>query len=168
MDCKEFREILDLYIDDELSADASTSARIHRNECSLCRMAEGQLLQLRRGLKEVVAKHEPPPKLVEQVRRLSRSRWSRWIIGGASSGVQIDRPFWKTRIAIPAPAFALLMLAIGTFAILALRLYSGRENEPRSTTTLNEKQPSSPRDKGTADLSRFDHGGRASLYKTPQ
>src|SRR5258708_6902368 len=84
MDCKEFREILDLYIDDELSPEASTAARLHLKECSRCRKVETELLRVRSALKLIVSEHQPPPELVNAVHRLSQSPW-RKLIGSLSN-----------------------------------------------------------------------------------
>ncbi len=73
MDCKEFREVLDLYVDNELSAEAMASAGLHLNECGPCRTARDELLRLRQAVKEAVSKHQPPPSLLRSVRRVSSS-----------------------------------------------------------------------------------------------
>lgn len=69
MDCKEFREVLDLYADSELSPEARAAAGLHLSECHACRATTEELMRLRRALKEAVAQHQPPPELVEKVRR---------------------------------------------------------------------------------------------------
>jgi hypothetical protein len=77
MDCKEVREMLDLYVDGELSADAAASASVHLNECTPCRRAHQELLRLRRAVKHVVAQHEPPPDLALRIQRYLFSPWRR-------------------------------------------------------------------------------------------
>lgn len=74
MDCKEFREVLDLYADSELSPEAKATAGLHLSECRTCRAAAEELMRLRRALKEAVAQHQPPPELAEKVRRILASR----------------------------------------------------------------------------------------------
>jgi len=69
MDCKEFREVLDLHVDRELSAEAAVSAELHLRECGSCHLAAEELLRLRRALKEAVNRHQPPPGLAESVQR---------------------------------------------------------------------------------------------------
>ncbi len=46
-DCKQMREVLDLYVDGELSPEATGVARLHINDCAACRPAERKLLLLR-------------------------------------------------------------------------------------------------------------------------
>ena len=173
MDCKEFREILDLYADHELSPDASTEARIHLKECPSCRRAERELLRLRRALKLTVAQHQPPPDLVNAVRRIAQPRWRRLLgIGNqaadAGTVVQSDRPLWRENIRLPIPVFVLLLVAIVTFGIFSARLRM--TGAPQSSAGVQSKavaikpvEQRSPVE--AADVSRFDHGGRASLYK---
>jgi len=69
MDCKEFREALDLYVDSELSAEAMAAAGLHVSECAACRLAADELFRLRRSIQEAVNRHQPPPGLVESVQR---------------------------------------------------------------------------------------------------
>lgn len=69
MDCKEFREVLDLYVDSELSTEAMATAGVHASECTSCRLAAGELFRLRRLIQEAVNRHQPPPGLVESVQR---------------------------------------------------------------------------------------------------
>ncbi len=69
MDCKAFREVLDLYVDGELSAEAMAAGSTHLEECSSCRGARDSILGLRRSLKEASAQHQPPPALVRRIER---------------------------------------------------------------------------------------------------
>src|SRR5262249_5006766 len=66
---KEIREVLDLYVDGELSADAAASAGVHLSECPLCRKAHEELLRLREGVKLAVSQHQPPPDLAARIQR---------------------------------------------------------------------------------------------------
>lgn len=98
MDCKEFREALDLYTDGELSAEARASAGLHLSECSACRVAADQMHRLRRAVKEAVGRHEPSAELVEHVRRSPAPR----------AGQRI------AALLAAAAALALLLVAGGT------------------------------------------------------
>lgn len=77
-DCKQMREVLDLYVDGELSAEATDAARLHLRECATCRRAEQQLLLLRNDIRAAVAQYQPPQKLEQWVHsrfnRLERLR----------------------------------------------------------------------------------------------
>lgn len=71
MDCKEFREVLDLYVDSELSAEAMASAGVHVSECAPCERAVKELLRLRQAVKEAVSKHTPSPDLTRRIRGIT-------------------------------------------------------------------------------------------------
>src|SRR5215470_14629537 len=107
MDCKEFREVLDLYIDNELSPDARTKAQIHLYECSRCRRVEQELFRLRGSLKEALSRHHPPQVLVNRVSNISQSKLRR-AAAWAGAILRVDLPIWKQRIAIPTPVLSLL------------------------------------------------------------
>lgn len=172
MDCKEFREALDLYVDGELTPQASLSARAHLDVCTACRRVEQQLAALRRAVKRVVNQHEPPSELAHDVfaimkqgRRQSIPRLPGrrpTMIEGAGTKI----PFWQKKIAIPAPAFALVLIAV---AVLSGWVISMRPGSPSLTVPTGVKQaatgPSaSPGLKGF-DLTRFDRGEPAAIYK---
>jgi len=78
MDCKAFREALDLYADGELSAEAQAAAALHLSDCHACRVAAEQMQQLRRAVKEAVGRNEPPADLAVRVRRslISQRRYA--------------------------------------------------------------------------------------------
>jgi hypothetical protein len=75
MDCKKLREILDLYVDHELAADAIAQANVHIAECGACRRAVDDLRRLREAIRVAVGKPEPSPELFERVRSLILPRW---------------------------------------------------------------------------------------------
>lgn len=72
MDCKQFRENLDCYIDLELSADAMAAADAHMRECAACATAAARLRTLRTSVRGVVSS-EPVPGDLE--RRVRQSLW---------------------------------------------------------------------------------------------
>jgi hypothetical protein len=77
MDCKNIREILDLYVDRELSPEATVQAETHLAECVACRNTVARLNQLRQAVKTAVEQYKPTRQLVERVRHSTISRWSR-------------------------------------------------------------------------------------------
>jgi len=82
MDCKNLREVLDLYVDGELSPEAAVQAETHLAECVACRNTVARLNRLRQAVKIAVGQYRPPSQLVDQVRQTTISRWSRpttWI-----------------------------------------------------------------------------------------
>lgn len=97
MDCKEFRETLDLYVDGELAAEAVAAANAHVSECEPCRRAHQELLRLRRGVQNAVRAHGTPPPLEKRIRARLASAW---------------RPAWARVAALVLILFALLALGV--------------------------------------------------------
>jgi len=95
MDCKDLREVLDLFVDGELSPEATVKAETHLAECQACRRAADRLQGLRQAVKATVSQYEPAPELVHSVRRSTLSPWHR-------------RPAWTLAMV----AVALLVVAL--------------------------------------------------------
>lgn len=77
MDCKKLREVLDAYVDRELSMDAATQAEAHIAECNACRRAVENLARLREAVRTAAGKPEVPVELMERVRSSVSPRWQR-------------------------------------------------------------------------------------------
>src|SRR5260370_8629827 len=77
MDCTKLREVLDAYVDRELSADAAARAEGHIAECGACRRAVEGLTKLREAVKTAAGKPEAPVELMERVRGSVSPRWHR-------------------------------------------------------------------------------------------
>ncbi len=77
MDCKKLREILDAYMDLELSPDAAAQAKAHIAECNRCRRAAEALTGLREAVREAAGKPEAPAHLLDQVRSSLAPSWRR-------------------------------------------------------------------------------------------
>jgi len=77
MDCKKLREVLDAYVDRELSVDAATQAEGHIAECNACRRAVQSLARLREAVRTAAGKPEAPVELIERVRSSVSPRWHR-------------------------------------------------------------------------------------------
>src|SRR5215213_7129345 len=98
MDCQEFRERLDLYVDGELSAEEAFAAREHLQGCASCAKAEAGLRHLRGSLKRVVKRHSPPEELEGEVLRSLRAS------KGARAGRAFDEsrregtPVWRAKV----------------------------------------------------------------------
>ncbi len=109
MDCKQFREVLDCYIDHELSASAMSAAYVHRRECAACARAADGLEALRRRIRSVVTACDTPPDLERRIRQVIAPPWGyaaaagwrapRWaiaaalilaILGSAGVGYRVD------------------------------------------------------------------------------
>jgi len=82
MDCKNIREILDLYVDGELSPEANAQAEAHLAECVACRNTVARLKRLRQAVKTAVGQYRPTAQLVDQVRQSTiswRRRPTTWV-----------------------------------------------------------------------------------------
>ncbi len=77
MDCKKLREVLDAYVDRELSVDATAQAEAHIAECNACRRAVENLAGLREAVRTAAGKPEAPVELIERVRSSVSPRWHR-------------------------------------------------------------------------------------------
>jgi Putative zinc-finger len=77
MDCKRLREVLDAYVDCELSPDAAAQAEAHIAECNGCRRAVEALIKLREGVRAAAGKPEAPAGLLERVQNSLSPRWRR-------------------------------------------------------------------------------------------
>src|SRR5260370_36714747 len=67
MDCKKLREVLDAYVDRELSVDAAAQAEAHIAECGACRRAVEGLARLREAVRTAAGKPEAPARVLARV-----------------------------------------------------------------------------------------------------
>lgn len=151
MNC-DFTEKISQLVDNELSEGEAQSAREHLANCAACQRAHEDFLLLRSRVKAYAA----TPALIADRRAL------RQILASDSL------PFWRRKVALPVPAFALLLMAL-----VSLGLWTASWRPPASTKTqqtpervLTAPAPPPPDSQGAFDLARFDRGGRASIYKT--
>ena len=77
MDCKSIREILDLYVDGELSPEATVQTEAHLAECDSCKRTVDHLNRLRRAIKASVSQYQPTAHLLDHVRRSTVTSWLR-------------------------------------------------------------------------------------------
>lgn len=77
MNCKQFRESLDCYVDGELSAAAAAAADAHRRECQSCDRNVASLLAMRTALKKTAAAAPVPSGLVDRVNAVLAPDWRR-------------------------------------------------------------------------------------------
>lgn len=87
MDCKQFREVLDLHVDGELSPEASASAQLHLSECPSCRRVEQQVLRMRSAVKAAVQCYDLPPALQRRIYAPHRFQYRRLLATTAIAGV---------------------------------------------------------------------------------
>ncbi len=72
MDCRRFRESLDLYVDGELSVDAMAAADAHRRECAKCALAAREIDALRRAVRDTTESVPVPAGFEDRVRAALR------------------------------------------------------------------------------------------------
>jgi len=77
MDCKSIREILDPYVDGELSPEANVQAEAHLAECVACRTTVARLNRLRQEVRTAVGQYQPTSQLIDRVRQSTISWWKR-------------------------------------------------------------------------------------------
>src|SRR5258708_1978294 len=77
MDCKKLRDVLDAYVDRELSPDAAAHAEAHIAECGSCRRAVEVLTKLRQAVKSAAGEPIAPTRLKERVQNSCSPRWHR-------------------------------------------------------------------------------------------
>ena len=152
MDC-EWTEKVSALVDEELNEQEAESLREHINACAICKEAEDEFLLLRREIKSYA--------VTESLG--ARNATLKQMLGSENV------PLWKKRVALPVPALVLLLLALISAGIWmgGTRLQSNRT----PVASLREERkpvvqpaPATASEKGI-DMARFDHGGRAVIYK---
>ena len=102
MDCKKLREVLDAYVDCELSPDAAAQAEAHIAECGSCRRAVEGLTRLREAVRTAAGKPQAPTQLQERIQ------------SSLSFG-------WHRVVAIQAIAATLVLAGVLTFFVPSVR-----------------------------------------------
>ena len=102
MDCKKLREVLDAFVDRELSPDAAAQAEAHIAECNRCRQAVEALTKLREAVRAAAGRPEVSAHLFERVQSSLR-------------------PLWRGSIAVQAIAATLLLAATLTLFVPSVR-----------------------------------------------
>jgi hypothetical protein len=121
MDCKNFSEILDLYVDGELSPEATMQAEAHLAQCHACRRAADRLRELLQAVKAVISQYQPESQLIDRVRKSTVSPWHRrpaWVLGVAAAVFLI--------VALTASAPQLRGVAANTLEAAAFHLDDSR------------------------------------------
>ena len=147
MDC-EFLERVSLLIDGEIGGEESELVREHITGCAVCRQAEQEFLHVRQQIRSYKSKADS----------YSASRALREITGRKAIR------WWEKKIALPAPAFVLMvlvMLALLSWPLFVRPVATGPGTLDRARRLSVSDQP----DAGQQDFSRYDHGERAVIYK---
>ncbi len=147
MDCKITEQVSRL-MDGELNDDEARQVKAHLAACAICRQAQEEFLLLRRKLQA----YRPEPDLAAQRQAITNI-------------LQSERTlFWRKKIALPAPAFAMLLLI---FVIVSLwAIFSRNAQSPQSAVKREPATGKPPIQSQTNrfDLSKFDKGERAVIY----
>jgi anti-sigma factor RsiW len=150
MSC-EFTEKVSALVDEELEEREAENLRRHIAACETCGQAEKEFLLLKREIKSYP---------VTEWHGARGQRTLRHVLGSGNV------PLWKKRIALPVPALAGLLLALMVPGIWMASSRWQKASMPVETAR-EEKRPVPPpaRSESEIDLARFDHGGRAIIYK---
>jgi len=124
MDCRNFKDLLDSYLCEELTVETNHAVLRHAEHCGGCRSEMAARRQLREALRRACSKEAMSVEACERLRaRLRAEARSGVLAGGSASGVAslwrrfVDR-FLSLRFGVPATAFAaLLILAGGAFGL---------------------------------------------------
>jgi Putative zinc-finger len=111
MDCKQLSEVLDCYVDGELSPDAMAGAEMHVRGCAQCARAVAYLNGLRAQVRRTVSESVPPQELSVRVRESLRAKWRSPLV------LSWARLRW--------PAAAALLFAVGAVAFAATSSWFG-------------------------------------------
>ena len=152
MDC-EFLERVSLLIDGEIGDAESERVREHIKGCAVCRQAEQEFQHVRQQIRSYKSKADSY-SAERALREITGRKTARW---------------WEKKIALPAPAFALMVLVM--LAVLSWSLFArpsatapGVGQQAARAPVIKSPGFSVPVD-GQPDFSRFDHGERAVIYK---
>jgi putative zinc finger protein len=107
MNCQQFRESLDCYLDGELSAAASAAADAHRKECPRCDRAVLHLQELKAAVRRTVGVATPPPHLAARVRAAVATPWVR------SFNTMVSFEPRRSALALAAAAVFILAVTVG-------------------------------------------------------
>lgn len=149
MECK-FTEKVSLLIDGEVTGDDARQIQSHLSACSMCQQAKEDFLLLRQEIQN----YQRDPDL-------SAQRQAIYNIVGAER-----TPFWRRKIALPVPAFALIFLLFVALSLWVAGLRATKSPQPAATIQPPESQEKPPASAKAYDLSRFDKGERAVIYTT--
>jgi predicted anti-sigma-YlaC factor YlaD len=147
MDC-EFLERVSLLIDGEMSGEESERVREHIKGCTVCRQAEQEFLHIRQQIRSYESKTDSYGAARAQ-REITGRKPTRW---------------WGKKIALPAPAFALMVFAM--LALLSWSLFARPAATGPGPVDRARRLPVTDHTAvGQQDFSRYDHGERAVIYK---
>jgi anti-sigma factor RsiW len=134
-------ELISLYIDGELEPAERARVEAHLASCEACRRTRDAFAAVGARVRAAAAPAD----------RLAARRALREIL---ASGPE---PFWRRRVAVPAPALATLVAALLVTVVL---LVTGR----RAPSAAPPPPAAAPATAEGLDPSRFDRGNRMEVY----
>jgi anti-sigma factor RsiW len=137
-------------MDGELSEEESGPLVEHIAACPVCRQAREDFIALRRQIRSYEIRRDPA----------AERKAFRKILGAESD------PIWRRRIAVPAPAFALLVLAVVALASWSVVAGLRSARSPLGPPGIARDGPPAASHPEAIDFSRYDRGERAVIYKT--
>ena len=152
MNC-EFTEKISPLIDGELKPEEEKIVLAHLSGCESCRQTREDFLRLGQHVKA----YDSTPDPVTQQRALRESLASE------------KNLWWQRKITLPAPAFALLVVALLALTVLIVAMRAGQRRQPGTGESIKSEagRPGATESpEGAIDFSRYDGGGRALIYKT--
>ena len=149
MSCN-FTEKVSQWIDGELVAEEAEQVQLHVSACAICQGAREDFLLLREQISEYPIKRDHAAE--------------RRALAGILSAERV--PLWRRKVALPAPAFALIVLLI---VVLSTWTIAMRATKPPLQTAIQPanpemEKPSAQPTKDSVDFSRFDRGERAVIH----
>lgn len=148
MDCN-FNEKISQFIDGELAEEESAQARQHLAECPSCQRAREDFLRLRREIKSIDFALDPA----------SQKRAMDAILA------QENIPIWRRKVALPLPAFALILIALIATAAWSVSMRLAKPAPASMPQAQKKIDDSATTGQSGLDISLYDKGERAVIYK---
>jgi len=149
MSCN-FTEKVSQWIDGELVAAEAEQVNLHVAACTICQRAQEDFLLLREQISQYSIKrdHAAERRVLAEILGTERV------------------PLWRRKIALPAPAFALIGLLIVALSAWTIVTRATKSSLPTAIHSANHamEKPSEQTAKDSVDFSRFDRGERAVIY----
>jgi hypothetical protein len=146
MDCDQIEKVSH-FIDGELSKEEAVGFQAHLDACAICRQVQKDFLSLKQEIKAYNFNLNP-----FATRRVLGEIVHSW------------RPtLWRRRIAVPIPLMAGLLMTLLTLCawMVSQRPKMRPSPEVKTTIPVTDRKPA----EAGFDLTRFDHGERASIVK---
>lgn len=144
-----FTEKVSLLLDEELPREECEQLTQHLTSCMTCRQAQEDFLRLRNQIQGYGMLFDP----IVSRRALKKI-------------LPYDQvPLWKKKIVLPVPVFSLLILCLIILGTWSLSARFVKPVQFEINLPIEERKLEPGGSEAAADLSRFDRGERAVIYK---